>query len=196
MSAFIAPFADVSPDARIGDGCKIWHGAQVREGANLGSGCIIGRGAYIDAGITVGANSKIQNYALVYAPALLEEGVFVGPAAVLTNDMFPRSINPDGSLKSGSDWEALGVTVRRGAAVGARAVVLPGIEIGEWSMIGAGAVVTRDVPAFALVVGSPARRFGWVGRSGRVLEYRDGALVDPVTDERFEEDGDTLEELS
>ncbi len=196
MSAFIAPSADVSPDARIGDGCKVWHGAQIREGAVVGSGCIIGRGAYVDAGIEVGANSKIQNYALIYAPALLEEGVFIGPAAVLTNDMFPRSINPDGSLKSGSDWEANGVTVRRGAAIGARAVVLPGVEIGAWSMIGAGATVTRDVARYALVVGTPARRIGWVGRSGHVLESQGDVLVDPGTGDRFVENGELLEELS
>ncbi len=196
MSAYIAPSADVSPDAVIGDGCKVWHGAQIREGAVVGSGCIVGRGAYVDAGISVGANSKIQNYALVYAPALLEEGVFIGPAVVLTNDMFPRSINPDGSLKSGSDWEASGVTVRRGAAVGARAVVLPGVEIGAWSMVGAGATVTRNVPGYALVVGSPARRIGWVGRSGRVLETRGDVLVDPDTGDRFVENGEMLEELS
>lgn len=195
MSAFIAPSADVSPDARIGDGCKVWHTAQIREGATVGSDCIIGRGAYVDAGITVGSNSKIQNYALVYAPALLEEGVFIGPAAVLTNDMFPRSVNPDGSLKSSSDWEARGVTVRRGASIGARAVVLPGVEIGEWSMVGAGATVTRNVPPYALVVGSPAHRIGWVGRSGRVLEQRGAELVDPDTGDRFVEDGNTLEEI-
>ena len=118
-------------------------------------------------GVSVGAHSKVQNYALIYGPALLEDGVFIGPAAVLTNDKLPRSINPDGSLKSTEDWQAEGVTIRRGAAIGARALVLPGVEVGEWSMVGAGAVVTKDVPAHALVVGSPACQVGWVGIPGK-----------------------------
>lgn len=196
METLIAPSADVSGSATIGDGCKIWHLAQVREGARLGVGCIIGRGAYVGSGVSVGAHSKIQNYALIYEPAFLEEGVFIGPAAVLTNDQFPRSINADGSLKSADDWRAEGVTVRRGAAVGARAVVLPGVEIGEWSMVGAGAVVTKDVLPYALVVGTPARQVGWVGKSGRVLHQDESRMfVDPANVERFIVQDGRLEEV-
>lgn len=179
-STMIAESADVSPGATIGDGCAIWHLAQVREGAELGEGCVVGRGAYIDAGVAIGANCKIQNYALVYSPALLEEAVFIGPAAVLTNDRHPRATNPDGAVLGRGDWQAEGVTVRRGASIGARAVVLAGLEIGHWAMVGAGAVVTKDVAPHALVVGAPARQVGWVGKSGQALERReDGALVDP-----------------
>jgi acetyltransferase-like isoleucine patch superfamily enzyme len=179
--------ADVDPRARVAESATVWHLAQVREGASIGEGCVIGRGAYVDLGVSVGANSKIQNYALVYAPATLEEGVFIGPAAVLTNDMYPRSIDGDGSLKGADDWEAAGVVVRRGASIGARAVILPGVEIGEWALIAAGAVVIADVPAHALVVGVPARQIGWTGTSGRRLEPRGDLLLDPHTgDEYFE----------
>jgi len=166
----IAPSADVSDDARIGSGSSIWHLAQVREGAVLGENCVVGRGAYIGTGVEIGDNVKIQNYALVYEPARVADGAFIGPAAVFTNDRFPRSVNPDGSLKSGHDWEPVGVTVREGASIGARAVCIAPVTIGRWSMVAAGATVVRDVPSFALVVGGPARRIGWVGRAGVPLE--------------------------
>lgn len=188
----IAPTADVDARASIAPTARIWHLAQVREDAVVGENCIIGRGAYIDAGVRVGDNCKIQNNALVYAPAVLEAGVFVGPAVVFTNDTYPRAVNPDGTMKSASDWEARGVTVRRGAAIGARAVVLGGVEVGEWALVGAGSVVTRDVPAYGLVVGSPARRVGWVGRSGRQLEPDGGELVDPADGTRYRETEGTL----
>lgn len=185
----IAVTADVDERARVASSATIWHLAQVREHAEIGEGCVIGRGAYVDHGVSVGANSKIQNYALVYAPATLEEGVFIGPAAVLTNDMYPRSIEPDGSLKGAGDWDAAGVMVRRGAAIGARAVVLPGVEIGEWSLVAAGAVVTGDVPGHALVVGVPAKQIGWVGTTGERLEplgSREDAFVDPATGDKYQ----------
>lgn len=147
----------------------MWHLAQVRGGAVIGESTIVGRGAYVGTGVTVGENCKIQNYALVYEPAVLENGVFIGPAVVLTNDTYPRAINPDGSLKSASDWEPVGVTVRRGASIGARAVCVAPVTIGEWALVAAGSVVTRDVAAYALVAGAPARRIGWVGRRGEPL---------------------------
>jgi UDP-2-acetamido-3-amino-2,3-dideoxy-glucuronate N-acetyltransferase len=158
--------ADVADDAEIGEGTSVWHLAQVREGARLGKNCVLGRGAYVGPGVQVGDNVKIQNYALVYEPARVEDGAFIGPAAVLTNDVYPRAVTATGALKSEDDWTAAGVTVREGAAVGARAVVVAGVTIGRWSVVGAGAVVTRDVPDFALVTGTPARRTKWVGRAG------------------------------
>ena len=166
MAVTILPSADIDPAAHIGEGCTIWHLAQVRAGARLGEGCVLGRGAYVDAGVTVGRNCKLQNYALVYAPAVLGDGVFIGPAAVLTNDLYPRAVTPAGTLKGPGDWDMVGVTVGEGASVGSRAVVLPGVTIGRWALIAAGAVVTKDVPDHALVVGTPARRVGWVGRAG------------------------------
>jgi acetyltransferase-like isoleucine patch superfamily enzyme len=163
------PGADVASSAVLGAATTVWHLAQVREHAVLGRECIVGRGAYIGTGVQIGDRCKIQNHALVYEPAVLEDGVFIGPAVVLTNDQYPRAVTVDGRLKGGSDWQAVGVTVRTGASIGARAVCVAPVTIGAWSLVAAGAVVVGDVPAFALVAGTPARRIGWVGRSGHPL---------------------------
>lgn len=170
MAVKILPSADVDSSATIGDGSSIWHLAQIRDDVTLGKNCIIGRGAYIGSGVTLGDNCKVQNYALVYEPAKLGHGVFIGPAAVLTNDQFPRAVNADLSLKSGSDWEAVGVTIGDGASIGARAVCIAPVTIGKWALVAAGAVVTKDVPNYALVAGVPAKRIRWVGRAGVPLE--------------------------
>lgn len=186
----IAETADVDPRAQVGDRTRIWHLAQVRESAQVGADCNIGRGAYVGPGVVIGDNCKLQNHALVYEPARLGDGVFIGPAAVLTNDEFPRAINTDGTLKSGDDWHAVGVTIDRGASIGARAVCIAPVRIGEWALVAAGAVVTKDVPPHALVVGVPARRVGWVGRAGHPLTADGDDWVCPVTAERYrEEDG-------
>jgi acetyltransferase-like isoleucine patch superfamily enzyme len=147
----------------------------------------------VGPGVTIGHSVKLQNYALVYEPARLEDEVFIGPAAVLTNDVYPRSTDPAGKVKRPDDWHALGVVVRQGASVGARAVILAGVEIGRWALVAAGAVVTRDVPDFALVAGMPARRVGWVGRAGtRLAADGPGRWRCPDTGERFREDDGTL----
>ena len=197
--AFIADSADVADAARLGKGTKIWHLAQVREGAVLGENCIVGRGAYIGTGVQAGDNCKIQNYALVYEPARLGRGVFIGPAVVLTNDTYPRAVAPDGSLKSADDWTPVGVDIRDGASIGARAVCVAPVTIGAWATVAAGSVVTRDVPDFALVAGVPARRIGWVGRAGQRL-VQDPAdpsgWVCPATGARYREDEGVLHEVS
>lgn len=192
----IVDTADVSSDAVIGDGSSIWHLAQVREKAQLGANCIVGRGAYIGTGVILGDNCKVQNYALVYEPAQLGDGVFIGPAVVLTNDTYPRAINPDGTVKSAADWQPVGVTIERGASIGARATCVAPVTIGEWATVAAGAVVVKDVPAFALVAGVPARRLGWVGTAGVPLEqHDDGVWVCPATGDRYvETDGQLQEE--
>lgn len=161
--------AEVSPQAEVGEGTKIWHQAQVREGARIGRDCIISKGVYIDFDVVIGNRVKIQNSASIYHGATLEDGVFIGPHACLTNDKIPRAITPSGELKADADWEVGPIVVKYGASVGAGAVVLPGVAIGRFAMVGAGTVVTRDVPDHGLVVGSPARLKGFVCRCGRKL---------------------------
>jgi acetyltransferase-like isoleucine patch superfamily enzyme len=190
--ATVAGSADVDPRARVGAGSTVWHLAQVREGASVGRDCVIGRGAYVGPGARVGDRCKLQNHALVYEPAVLADGVFVGPAAVLTNDLHPRAVNPDGTVKSAEDWDCVGVTVGEGASIGARAVCVAPVTVGRWALVAAGAVVVADVPDHALVVGVPARRVGWVGRAGVPL-VRDGDLWRcPRTGERYVEHGGAL----
>lgn len=184
----VHPGADVSPDSTLGDGCTVWPLAQIREGASVGSNCLIGRGAYVGSGVVLGDNCKVQNYALVYEPAVLEDGVFVGPAAVFTNDRHPRSITPDGRLKRADDWHPVGVSVGHGASVGARAVCVAPVTIGRWALVAAGSVVVDDVPDFALVAGVPARQLGWVGRAGVTLRAAGpGRWTCPTTGEDYAE---------
>jgi len=162
----IAPSASVEPGASLGAGTSVWDGATVRQDAVVGANCVIGRGVYLGPGVRVGNNVKIQNQALIYEPAQLADGAFVGPAVVLTNDTYPRAVTPEGRLKTADDWDAVGVHVGEGASLGARSVCVAPVRIGRRALVAAGAVVVRDVPDFALVVGVPARRVGWVGRAG------------------------------
>ena len=197
MGVRIVESAEVDPSASIGDGSSIWHLVQIRDNVKIGKNCIIGRGAYIGSGVVTGDNCKIQNYALLYEPAKLGNGVFIGPAAVLTNDEFPRAVNSDGTLKNGSDWDAVGVEIGDGASIGARAVCIAPVKIGAWSLVAAGAVVTKDVPDFALVAGVPAKRIRWVGRAGKPLEdIGDNRFRCPVTGATFKQSGEVLTEES
>jgi UDP-2-acetamido-3-amino-2,3-dideoxy-glucuronate N-acetyltransferase len=185
--SFVADGADVSDAAKVGQGTKVWHLAQVRENAEIGENCVVGRGAYIGTGVVMGDNCKVQNHALVYEPAKLANGVFIGPAVVLTNDTYPRAVNPDGTLKSASDWDAVGVTIDEGASIGARAVCIAPVRVGAWATVAAGAVVTKDVPEFALVAGVPARRIGWVGKAGAPLKADGDQWVCPISGDRYVE---------
>ena len=172
-TAAIHETAEVSEKAQVGEGTKVWHQAQIRENAKVGTNCIIGKGVYVDNDVVIGNNVKIQNGASIYHGVTIEDGVFIGPHACLTNDKYPRAITPAGDLKQDQDWEVGRITVKYGASVGARAVVLPDVVVGRFAMIGAGAVVTRDVPDQGLVQGNPARLVGFVCKCGRRLVERD-----------------------
>jgi acetyltransferase-like isoleucine patch superfamily enzyme len=177
---FFHETADVSAQAKIGEGTKIWQHCQVREHAEIGKNCIISKGVYIDAGVRIGNNVKIQNGISVYHGVTLEDGVFCGPHCVFTNDKRPRSINPDGSLKTGEDWQLSETLVKKGASIGAHATIVCGVTIGEWAMIGAGAVVTKSVPDYGLVIGNPAKLIGFVCPCGDRLPLPDVSLINSV----------------
>jgi acetyltransferase-like isoleucine patch superfamily enzyme len=173
----IHPQAEVSQQAEIGDGTMIWRNAQVRERARLGQKCIVGQGAYIECDVKIGNRVKIGNNSSLYEGLEVEDGVFIGPHTIFTNDKLPRAVNPDGSLKGATDWTVGHTLVREGAALGAGSIVVTGITIGRWAMAGSGSVVTKDVPDHALVVGNPARIIGYVSASGARFKTQEEAIA-------------------
>jgi UDP-2-acetamido-3-amino-2,3-dideoxy-glucuronate N-acetyltransferase len=177
-SARIHATADLEADVTVGPGTSIWHRAQVRTGARIGADCIIGRDAFIDESVHIGDRVKIQNAALVYRGVTVEDAVFIGPNAILTNDRYPRAVTTSGELARAGDWQVSPITLRHGCSIGAGAVVVAGIDVGRFATVGAGAVVTRTVPGHALVAGNPARRLGWVCECG--LRLKDGATGEPA----------------
>lgn len=181
----IHPTAEVSPEARIGAGCRIWHDVQIREGVHIGENCIVGKGAYIDFGVRIGNAVKIQNRASVYHGTTLEDGVFIGPHVIFTNDLRPRAITPDGKLKTTDDWIVGQTVVRYGASIGAGSVILPGLEIGRFALVGAGSVVTKSVPEHGIVVGNPGRLMGHACICAGKLEIREGRASCPVCQRQY-----------
>lgn len=180
--------ATVSDLAKIGIKTQIWNQSQVREDVNIGKNCILGKDVYVDFGVQIGDNVKIQNGSYVYHGTSIESGVFVGPGVIFTNDRLPRAINPDGSIKGNDDWVVGETRVMYGASIGAGSVILPGIMIGRFALVGAGSVVTHDVPEHALVVGNPARQVGFVCKSAHRLEMNDKTRTGlcPVCGERYQ----------
>ncbi len=163
MSVFIHPTAEVADGAEIGNGTKVWNLAQVREGSTIGENCIISKNVYIDTGVVLGNRVKVQNNVNVYHGVVVEDDVFLGPSMTFTNDLYPRAFH--------SDWKITDTLVKRGASIGANATVVCGNTIGEYAMVGAGSVVTKNVPAHALVAGNPARQIGWVCECGQRLDH-------------------------
>jgi UDP-2-acetamido-3-amino-2,3-dideoxy-glucuronate N-acetyltransferase len=162
MDYFVHPTADVEDGAQVGSGTKVWHLAHIRSSATVGSDCVIGRNVYLDAHAVVGSRVKIQNNVSVYQGVTIEDEVFVGPCVVFTNDMRPRATN--------ADWKITPTLVRRGASIGANATLICGIEVGEFAMIAAGSVVTKDVPPYTLVAGNPARPRARIDEAGEIVE--------------------------
>lgn len=163
--AHIDSRALVSDDASIGRDVCVWAFTQVREGATVGDRTSIGSHTYIDADVVIGSDCKIQSGCLIFKGTTIEEGVFVGPGVVVTNDPYPSAVNPDSSKKSNDDWTVVPTVLRRGSSIGAGAVLVAGVEIGEFAFVAAGAVVTRDVPARTMVKGVPARPAGSIPRA-------------------------------
>lgn len=182
----IHPTAEVSPKALIGSGTRVWHFVQIREGVVIGQNCIVGKDVYVDFGVQIGDNVKIQNGALIYHGATIEDGVFIGPQACLTNDRTPRAITPDGRLKGTNDWEVGRILIKYGASIGTGAIILPDVTVGRFALVGAGAVVTRDVPDHGLVVGNPARLAGYVCRCGRTMKHQESRWHCPACDWFFQ----------
>jgi UDP-2-acetamido-3-amino-2,3-dideoxy-glucuronate N-acetyltransferase len=161
MAIFIHPTADVASNSEIGDGTRIWHQVHIRENTKIGSNCIIGKGVYIDVHVTLGNNVKIQNGVSVYHGVSIEDDVFIGPNATFTNDLYPRSCS--------TDWKVVPTQLRKGCSIGANATIICGIVIGAYAMVGAGAVVSTNVPPFALVSGNPSRIVGFVCMKGHKM---------------------------
>lgn len=161
-SIYIHPTAIVEENVQIGENTRIWHFVHVRKNAKIGKNCNIGKDVYIDTGVSIGNNVKIQNGVSVYRGVTIEDDVFIGPYAVFTNDLYPRSFN--------EEWELVSTLIKKGASIGANSTIVCGVIIGEYAMVGAGAVVTKNVPPYGLVLGNPARLRGFVCICGRPLK--------------------------
>jgi UDP-2-acetamido-3-amino-2,3-dideoxy-glucuronate N-acetyltransferase len=192
MAITVHPSAIVDEGAQLGDGCRVWHFAHISAGARIGRGCSFGQGVYVGNDVAIGDNVKVQNNVSVYDAVTLEDDVFCGPSMVFTNVFNPRSAVPRKD-------EYRRTLVKRGATLGANCTIVCGTTIGEHAFVGAGAVVSRDVPAFALMVGVPAKRIGWMSRHGERLALPargTGEATCPATGERYRLDGETLTQCS
>ena len=176
---FVHPSSVVDDGASIGEGTSIWHFSHVMPKAVIGEKCNIGQNCFIDNNVTIGNGVKIQNNVSVYNGVVLEDGVFAGPSVVFTNVINPRSF-----IERKTEFKK--TVLKKGATIGANATIICGIEIGEYALVGAGAVVSKNIPAYALVVGNPARQIGWMSESGIKLKFdEDGKAVCSESGEKY-----------
>jgi UDP-2-acetamido-3-amino-2,3-dideoxy-glucuronate N-acetyltransferase len=171
--------AELEAGVSVGPRTSVWNRAVLRSGASLGAECVIGRDAFIDEGVRLGDRVKVQNGALIYHGVTVGNGVFIGPGAILTNDRYPRAVTATGELAGPDDWTVSPIQLQEGCSIGAGAIVVAGITVGRFATIGAGSVVTHDVPDYALLAGNPARRLGWVCACGTRLSDEAGAKASP-----------------
>lgn len=162
-NVYIHPTAHVAAKSQIGEGTKVWINVQIRENASIGDHCILSKDVYVDHGVSIGHRCKIQNSVSVYNGVTLGDDVFIGPNVTFTNDRVPRAFNPD--------WKITPTRIDNGASIGANSTIVCGVSVGEYAMVAAGSVVTRDVPPYTLVMGNPARAAGKIDKMGnRVAE--------------------------
>jgi len=169
---YIHPTAEVHPDAQIGEGTTVWNWVQVREGAHIGRLCVLSKGVYIDKDVQIGDYVKIQNNVSVYHGVTIEDGVFVGPHVCFTNDLYPRAVNDKFEPATEDEWQLAQTLVEKGASIGANSTIIAGRTIGEWALIGAGSVVTKDIPNHSLAYGNPAEVVGKVDERGQVVKRK------------------------
>jgi len=189
VGATIHPTAIVDEGAALGEGTRVWHWAHVCAGARIGARCVLGQNVFVANDVVIGDNVRIQNNVSVYDAVTLEDDVFCGPSMVFTNVVNPRS-----EVSRKADYRR--TLVKRGATIGANATIVCGHTLGEYAFVGAGAVVAADVPAYALVVGVPARRAGWMCRCGERLPEGEGELACGPWPRRYRVSGETCEVLA
>jgi UDP-2-acetamido-3-amino-2,3-dideoxy-glucuronate N-acetyltransferase len=164
MSFYVHPSSIIDDGCQIGEGTKIWHFSHVMSGAVIGNNCNLGQNVVVSPKVTLGNNVRVQNNVSIYEGVICEDDVFLGPSAVLTNVINPRS-----AVSRKSEYKT--TLIKKGASIGANATIVCGHTIGEYAFIGAGAVVTKDVPAYALIVGNPGRQTGWMSEYGQKLQF-------------------------
>lgn len=190
MSVYINETAVVDDGCVIGDGTKIWHFSHIMKGCNIGENCNIGQNVVISPDVVIGKGVKIQNNVSVYTGVVCEDDVFLGPSMVFTNVINPRSF-----VSRKSEYKQ--TILHKGCSIGANATIVCGHEIGEYALIGAGTVVTKNIKPYALVVGNPARQIGWVSEYGHKLVFNaDGIATCPETGQTYKLENDTVRRIS